>query len=168
MTSPLQRNAKSALAARLRDLLPRARPPLLDDDGSVREFRDNLLPHLTSDDADWIRECFEQGDGDELSPRARLQPKVHTAHSSATLAANTFAPFRGRARDLTIAGLSGFDALRLEAKHHPLPERLEQDRVPAACHPNRSASVRRGPTTCAADPNGSLASGGDERQLLIP
>jgi hypothetical protein len=46
------------------------------------------------------------------------------AHSSATLAANTFAPFRERPRELTIAGLHGFDAVRLEAKHHPLPERL--------------------------------------------
>jgi hypothetical protein len=63
-----------------------------------------------------------QGDGDELAPRSGgRRPKAHAAHSSAALAANTFAPFHGREDDLTIAGLSGATGLRLEAKHHPLP-----------------------------------------------
>jgi hypothetical protein len=127
--SPLQRSATAELADRLRWLLPRSPLPLIDSSGFVREFRDNLLPHLAGDDAAWIRECFEQGDGDELAPRHGRRPKAHAAYSSATLAANTFAPFRGREHDLTIAGLSGFDALRLEARHHPLPDDVADGRA---------------------------------------
>lgn len=125
MRSPLQRRAVAALSGRLAELHPRGSRPLLDRSGAVLTFEDTLLPHLTSGDADRIRAWFDQGDGDEPAPRPGLQPKAHTAHSSATLAANTFAPFHGRPQDLTIAGLSGFEALRLEARHHPLPEQLD-------------------------------------------
>jgi len=139
--SPLQRSAIVALVDRHRRLLPRAPRPLLDDAGAVREFRDNLLPHLTGDDAAWIRERFAQGDGDELAPRPGRRPRAHASYSSATLAANTFAPFRDHEDALTIAGLAGFDTVRLEAKHHPLPEQLERDGVPVAVEDRRAANL---------------------------
>ncbi|CAB4948807.1 unannotated protein [freshwater metagenome] len=117
-----------ALIARHRELLKGDRASTLED-GLVDDFRDNLLPHLTDEDERWIREAFEQGDGHELAPRPGRPPRAHASYSSATLAANTFAPFRERADALTFTGLGGFEGVRLEAKHHPLPERLEQGGV---------------------------------------
>jgi hypothetical protein len=93
---------------------------------------------MTHEHMAWIREQLEHGDGGELAPRLDgRRPRAHAAHSSATLAASTFAPFLGREHDLTIAGLSGFAGLRLEAKHHPLPvpgppgSAADDDRRPA-------------------------------------
>lgn len=123
--SPLQRSATVALSDRLRELLPRGPHPAVDRSGYVVELYDNLLPHLSCEQAGWVATQLQQGDGHELAERADGRPpKAHAAHSSAALAGNTFAGFHGHEADLTLAGLSGFQTLRLEAKHHPLPERV--------------------------------------------
>lgn len=129
--SPLQRAAYATLGDRLRASLPRDESSAVDRAGFAAEFYDNLLPHLSCEQAGWITTQLEHGDGGELDERSRgRRPKAHAAHSSAALAGNTFAGFHGNVGDLVLGGLTGFGTMRLEAQHHPLAPAAE-DRRPA-------------------------------------
>ncbi len=56
-----------------------------------------------------MRSQLAAGAGRELEPTRTGKRRAHAAYSSAALAANAFAPWLGHERDLTIAGLGGFD-----------------------------------------------------------
>lgn len=79
----------------------------LDASGYVAALEDNLLEGvaLSSFEAD-----LRQGGGNEL------KKKFRAVHSSAALAANTFAPFKTSSHALNLAGIGAFDTVRLEGK----------------------------------------------------
>jgi hypothetical protein len=79
----------------------------LDDRGYVTEAIQNLIEGVRPAD---FEADLQQGDGNEL------EGKFRAAHSSSALAVNTFAPFRSRLADLTLAGGNGFTGLCFERK----------------------------------------------------
>jgi hypothetical protein len=103
----------------LRAALVRQRPDILiDDKGYAPDFRDTLLPLVTTDN---FEADLQAGDGNEL------QTKFRAAHSSSGLAVNCFAPFRKSITDLTLPGQGPFDALQFEQK---CPTGLRGGRAP--------------------------------------
>jgi hypothetical protein len=83
----------------------------------VVNLNDNLLsgvnPELFTAD-------FAKGAGKELQWNVRFgnqePPKMHAAHSSAALVVNTFGPWKQDPSLLILAGHTGFDTIRFEAK----------------------------------------------------
>jgi hypothetical protein len=110
---------RSRALVQLRAAFARQRPDILiDNNGYARDFRDTLLPLVTTDD---FEADLQAGDGNEL------QTKFLAAHSSSGLAVNCFAPFRNRTADLTLPWLGPFDALQFEQK---CPTGLRGGRAP--------------------------------------
>jgi hypothetical protein len=95
--------AKARLLEAARAAQPNA---VFDSGGYASRLEDNLIKgvcrsHFETD--------YRAGAGRELGG------KMRAAHSSAALVVNTFAPWRDRAEQMTIAGLRGFSTLRFEA-----------------------------------------------------
>ena len=110
---------RSRALTKLRAAFARQRPDILiDDKGYAPDFRDTLLPLVTTGD---FEADLQAGDGNEL------QTKFRAAHSSSGLAVNCFAPFRNRTADLTLPSLGPFDALQFERK---CPTGLRGGRAP--------------------------------------
>lgn len=110
---------RSRALTKLRAAFARQRPDILiDDKGYAPDFRDTLLPLVTTGD---FEADLQAGDGNEL------QTKFRAAHSSSGLAVNCFAPFRNRTADLTLPSLEPFDALQFERK---CPTGLRGGRAP--------------------------------------
>ena len=79
----------------------------LDAWGYVATLENNLVEgvELSSFEAD-----LRQGGGNEL------KKKFRAVHSSAALAANTFAPFKANRQALRLVGIGAFDTIKLEGK----------------------------------------------------
>ena len=110
----------------LREALVRRRPDpdiVVDRDGYVGSFTDNLLPLVSPAD---FEADLRAGDGNEL------ETKFCAAHSSSALAVNCFAPFRTRIDDLTLPFAGAFSKLEFERKCPALPDR----RHPPRGHPH--------------------------------
>lgn len=108
------RIAERAKAALGRALV-NARPGVsLTSAGYVEHWLDNIALDC---DPTWFKADLDQGAGREL------EGKFRAAHSSSALAVNTFARFKTTPRDLAIAGFSGFDTFRFEAKCPAIPGR---------------------------------------------
>lgn len=80
---------------------------ILNEAGYARSYHHLLLPLVLPEH---FEEDLRAGDGNEL------EEKFRAVHSSAGLAVNCFAPFRGRIGDLWIPGTTKPDGLRFEAK----------------------------------------------------
>ena len=97
---------KSAATLALRRRFAALRPDLeLSPSGYVARVEDNLVPGVEPRHS---IEDLEQGDGNEL------KSKFRAVHSSAALVVNAFARFKDEPAHLTLAGLTGFEALTFE------------------------------------------------------
>lgn len=105
----------------------------LDDRGYVAEAIQNVIEGVQRAD---FEADLRQGDGNEL------KGKFRAAHSSSALAVNTFAPFRSRLIDLTLAGSNGFTNLCFERKcPHGLLGRKPPNLDVVAESPNRILAI---------------------------
>ncbi len=82
---------------------------ILSEAGHVGCIDDNLLPTVSRDQ---FEADLRKGDGNEL------EAKFLAVHSSSALGVNCFAPFKiaDRARELTLAGVTGFETIKFEKK----------------------------------------------------
>jgi predicted nuclease with RNAse H fold len=87
----------------------------LDTAGRTATLEENL-PGLTPAVLEEIRREVSEGDGNELSRAGGLQPNLHSAWSSAALAINTFARWRGSESRLRIGGIKAPGPLMFERK----------------------------------------------------
>ena len=101
----------------LREALVRRRPDpdiVVDRDGYVGSFTDNLLPLVSPAD---FEADLRAGAGGELKDGKRRKAKFRAVHSSMALAVNCFAPFRRtRIDDLTLPFAGAFSKLEFERK----------------------------------------------------
>lgn len=110
---------RSRALVALRTAFAHQRPDILiDDKGYAPDFRDTLLPLVSTED---FEVDLQAGDGNEL------QTKFRAAHSSSGLAVNCFAPFRTRIVDLALPSCGSFAALQFERK---CPTGLRGGRAP--------------------------------------
>lgn len=79
--------------------------------GYLADWRDNLVEGVAAADceADLCR-----GAGNELTDQPDAPAKFCAAFSSSALVVNTFGPFRRRPERLSLAGVTGFDAMEFE------------------------------------------------------
>lgn len=92
----------------LRQAFERCKPSvMLNHNGYMESFRDNLLPDV--DPNDFVYE-LRAGAGNEL------ESKFKAVHSSSALVVNCFAPFRKRLSDLGLLGFRGAAKLEFERK----------------------------------------------------
>jgi hypothetical protein len=97
---------KSAVTVALRHRFAALRPDLeVSPSGYVARIQDNLLPGV---EPRQFVEDLKRSDGRELASKFRA------VHSSAALVVNSFARFKDEPAHLTLAGLSGFEALTFE------------------------------------------------------
>jgi hypothetical protein len=109
MLSAKERRVRSAAVGALIDAVD-----VVNDRGYVSKWRENLLPGLTPANVATIKNEFGKGSGGEISG---LRPKFCALHSSAALAANTFARWRNDPFDLAlleVGGMARFGTLELE------------------------------------------------------
>lgn len=93
----------------------RVRPTVaIDHQGYVPALEDNLISDVTSS---MFLEELSRGDGGELAW------KIRAVHSSAALVVNTFARWKASPSQLSLAGLTGFRSISLEAKCTVCPGR---------------------------------------------
>jgi hypothetical protein len=111
-----QRRAWRALTERLKESLPAETAGAFIGGSHTQEFADNLLPGLSEREVALARDQLAEGDGGELSPTRTGKRSAHAPYSSAALAVNAFARWMSAPIDLQVAGLSGFDRVRLEEK----------------------------------------------------
>jgi len=104
------------LSARLREQLA---PAALHADGQhALAFADALVPSLGAEDVEWANgQLALRAKGELLPTRAGAVP-AHAAWSSTALVCSAFAGWRGEPGALRIAGLGGFEELRLEERLH--------------------------------------------------
>ena len=114
--SSLQRRAREALAARLREQLPAG--AMHADGGHALRFADALVPGLTADDVAWAHAHLARGAKGELRPARSGATPAHAAWSSTALVCSAFAPWRTEPGALRLAGLGGFAEIRLEERLH--------------------------------------------------
>ena len=79
--------------------------------GYLADWRDNLIEGVAAAD---VEADLRRGAGNELTDQPDEPSKFCAAFSSSALAVNTFAPFRLRPERLSLAGVTGFDAIELE------------------------------------------------------
>jgi len=97
---------KNAAIKQLRGRFAALRPDLQDSpSGCVSRIEDNLLPGV---ELRHFAEDLKKGDGREL------ESKFQAIHSSAALAVNAFARFKDQPGQLSLARVSGFEALTFE------------------------------------------------------
>ena len=106
------RLAEQALARRVRKL----HGDVLDASGRAQTLTPLLVPTITQADLVVALMDFVAGDGRELAWEGTRPPKLHSAHSSAGLALNTFARWRLQPGSLFIERESRFATLRFEEK----------------------------------------------------
>ena len=109
----LQTRAQLALAKTLAATLPDG---ALDATSRTEVLSENLVEGITDEQRATAIAQIAQGDGGELLERGGARPKLHSAYSSAALAVNSFAVWLGHERELMLAGVDGFEALRFEEK----------------------------------------------------
>lgn len=111
---PAKLRAQNALDHRLAATLPHG----LDDEGRTESLADNLVATITADPKRvvGIRGFFERGDGHELTGEPGRRPRLHSAHSSAALAANSFGAFIGRVPDLGLTLGPSLEEMQFEQK----------------------------------------------------
>ena len=114
--SSLQRRAREALAARLRAQVPAT--ALHPGGGHALRFADALVPGLGADDVAWAHAHLARGAKGELRPTRSGAVPAHAAWSSTALVCSAFAPWRADPAALRLAGLGGFDEIRLEERLH--------------------------------------------------
>lgn len=111
MASRLQEAVATALSSRLFACQP-SPPRWPGYRHYVLRLEDILLRQVP---VDRVTAALKQGAGGELRSKTR-PPKVHAAHSSAALAANTFGAFLESPDSLFLEGIGGFTSVQLEAK----------------------------------------------------
>jgi hypothetical protein len=79
--------------------------------GYLADWCDNLVEGVVAADCE---ADLRRGAGNELTDQPGEPAKFCAAFSSSALAVNTFAPFRRRPERLSLAGVTGFDAIELE------------------------------------------------------
>jgi hypothetical protein len=110
----LQRRARAALARRLAEL---AGADALHPGGEhALRFADALVPTLTPADVAWAHAQLAARAKGELRPARSGAVQAHAAWSSTALVCSAFAHWRARPSALRVAGMGGFDALRLEER----------------------------------------------------
>lgn len=114
--SSLQRRARQALAARLREQVSAA--ALHSGGGHALRFADALVPALAAEDVAWAHAHLARGAKGELRPTRAGAVPAHAAWSSTALVCSAFAPWRADPAALRVAGLKGFDEIRLEERLH--------------------------------------------------
>ena len=112
----MQREAREALAARLRSLLPAG--ALHPGGQHALRFADALVPTLSDGDVAWAHEQLAARAKGELRPARSGAVQAHAAWSSTAFVCSAFAAWRSDPAALSIAGLSGFTELRLEERLH--------------------------------------------------
>ena len=110
--------ATLALAQRLAESSPEA---TLDESARTETLSQNLLATLSPRQRELAAEQLDQGDGGELKPRTNKhgvthRPGAHSAFSSAALAINAFGVWLDQPGALELAGVRGFDDVRVEGK----------------------------------------------------
>ena len=114
--SSLQTRAREALAARLREHLP---PEALHPGGAhALRFADALVPALGAGDVEWAHGQLALRAKGELRPARSGAIQAHGAWSSTALVCSAFAPWRADPAALRVAGLGGFQEIRLEERLH--------------------------------------------------
>jgi hypothetical protein len=110
----LRARARAALAARLRTLVG---PGALHPGGEhTLLFEDALVPTLGAGDVAWAHGQLAARAKGELRPARSGAVQAHAAWSSTALVCSAFAPWRRDPGALRVAGLGGFDAVRLEER----------------------------------------------------
>lgn len=112
----LQRRARAALAARMRELLPAE--AMHGSGAHAHAFADALVPTLSAEDVAWAHAHLARGAKGELRPARAGTVPAHAAWSSTALVCSAFAPWRSEPRTLRAAGLGGFEEVRLEERLH--------------------------------------------------
>ena len=85
--------------------------------GRAPRLEQNILECMTVGQMRAATDEVAQGDGGELKPGAGdLPPPLHSAYSSAALAVNSFACWRGFESQLDLAGVHGFTGMAFERK----------------------------------------------------
>lgn len=110
MVTDLRARAELAAMERLRLTRPEVRWREAPE-GYLDDWRDNLIEGVTAAD---FEADLRRGAGNELTDRPDEPAKFRAAYSSSALAVNTFAPFRRQPERLSLAGITGFDALEFE------------------------------------------------------
>jgi len=112
----LRCRARAALADRLRALVP---ADALHAGGEhALRFADALVPTLDEGDVAWAHAHLSRGAKGELRPARSGAVPAHAAWSSTALVCSAFAAWRGDPSALRVAGLGGFDEVRLEERLH--------------------------------------------------
>lgn len=88
----------------------------VDEAGYVRSLSDALIPGLSTKALSAVRRDLAGKGGSELVPRRGAQPKFHAAHSSAALAASTFAPWLDAEEPLPLGEQTFQGSARLEVE----------------------------------------------------
>ena len=110
----MQARAREALSARLRSRLA---PGALHADGQhALRLADALVPTLDAGDVAWAHAQLALRAKGELRPTRADAVPAHAAWSSTALVCSAFAAWRDDPAALTVAGLGGFTALRLEER----------------------------------------------------
>ena len=110
MVTDLRSRAEHAVMERLRLTRPDVRWREVAA-GYLADWRDNLIEGVDAAD---VEADLRRGAGNELTDQPDEPSKFCAAFSSSALAVNTFAPFRLRPERLSLAGVTGFDAIELE------------------------------------------------------
>jgi hypothetical protein len=110
----LRDRARAALAARLRSLTPSG--ALHPGGEHALRFADALVPTLSAADVAWAHAELAARAKGELRPARSGAVQAHAAWSSTALACSAFAPWRSDPGALRVAGLGGFEAVRLEER----------------------------------------------------
>jgi len=110
MVTDLRSRAEHAVMERLRLTRPDVRWREVAA-GYLADWRDNLIEGVAAAD---VEADLRRGAGNELTDQPDEPAKFCAAFSSSALAVNTFAPFRCRPERLSLAGVTGFDAIELE------------------------------------------------------
>lgn len=114
VSAALQRRAREALSSRLASLVDAS--AMHEDGVHTCDLRDALVPTLTAAEVAWVHGELARGAKGELRPTRAGAVLAHGAWTSTTLAGSAFAPWRRDPRTLSVAGLDGFDDVRLEER----------------------------------------------------
>jgi hypothetical protein len=112
----LRRRARAALASRLRAHLSAG--ALHAGGEHTLRFADALVATLTAEDVAWAHAHLARGAKGELRPARSGAVSAHAAWSSTALVCSAFAAWRRDPSALSVAGLGGFEDLRLEERLH--------------------------------------------------
>lgn len=112
----LRRLARTALAERMRALLPAA--AVHPGGEHAARFSGALVPTVDPADVAWAHAELARGAKGELRPTRAGAVPAHAAWSSTALVASAFAPWRRDPGALRIGELAAFTAVRLEERLH--------------------------------------------------